>query len=121
VKGFLNGFQALLARLFFFRSLLFLDQGIDMRFERSEGVNQARIKLIVDDAHAGAGCEIQERHIHQAPEVASEPRRMLQAGQCREILDYPGPGPGQGNARGLIRFTQIQLRVSVTETGPDRR
>src|SRR3954462_14049771 len=46
---------------------------------------------------------------------------MVQAGQGREILDYPGSDPAQGDSRGLVGFAQVQLCVSVAENGPDRR
>ena len=65
-----DGFQGLLTRLLFFGALLLFDQGFEMGFQGLEGFDQGGVALIVDDATAGTGRQIQERHIDQALHVA---------------------------------------------------
>ena len=73
----------MLARLFLFGALLLLDEPIDVRFQGLERLDAGRITVILDDAAARAGCEIQERHIDETLEVARGPGRVFQAGQGR--------------------------------------
>lgn len=80
MKGLLDGFERLLARLFFFRTLLFFNQSFGMRFKGRQGLDQCRIALVLDDAAAGPGGEIEKGHINETLDIARGPWDMLQAG-----------------------------------------
>ena len=80
VKGPLDGFQRLLTGLLFFGALLLFDQALEMRFQGLECGDQGSVALIVDDATASTGRQIQERHVDQALHVTRDPRGMIEAG-----------------------------------------
>ena len=83
MEGFLDGFEGLLAGLFFLGALLFVDEAFDMRFEGREGLDQRGVAVVLDDAAAGAGGEIEEGHIDEALDVAGGPGGVFQAGERR--------------------------------------
>ena len=121
MKRLLDGFERLLTRLLFLRALLLIDQPFHVRFERHQGFNQGRIPLILNDATARTGREIEERHVNEPLDVARHPRRMVQTRQRRQILDYPGSHASQCHSRSFIGLREIQFRIGVPENGPNRR
>ena len=131
MKGLLNGFQGLLAGLLFFGALLFLDQTLDVRFQGLQCVDQGRIALVLNNAAAGAGCEIQERHIHQALDIARDPglcskpgsverssitrvptrvnaTRAVSLGSARYSSAYASPNSG-ADRRQLVQQSTLEL------------
>ena len=109
-----------MARLFFLRPLLRLDQGLQVRFERLDGLQQGGVTLVVNDAAARSGRQVQEWHIDQSLQIPGGPGCVLEPGQCREIVDDSGPCASERDPITLGGLGEIEFGVGVAERRTDR-
>src|SRR5258708_10670881 len=77
------------------------NQRIQMFLKRPQGLAQSRIALIVDDAAARTGRDVQKGHIDEALEIARRPGSMFETWKRAEHLDHTRAGAVQRNARRL--------------------
>src|SRR5213592_2038526 len=99
------------------RSLLLVDDAEQLGFDRSKLRYHPLVRLVLDDAGACAGGEVQVSDIHQALHVATGPRRLVELTQRGEIIQNASSMPEQAHSirrawTGQINL-QIQLRYSA--------
>jgi hypothetical protein len=114
-KRALNCTQRLLIRLFFLGPPLSLDKPIQIRLQGLQRCQHSCIPLIVDDAAARAGCEVQERHVDKPLQITGRPGRLLQPGKCCEVLDDSGPRASKRDPTTVSWLREIELGVCIAE------